>query len=100
GSACVVNRRSSNPLQCFGVSNDTEIIEMAIFVCKKKIDYQHLIQRVLCFRDTEFGTASQIMLIAGMMVLLLQRLYDVPCRYKFRVRRDKIFTDAVRIIVL
>ena len=48
---------------------------MAIFVCKKEIDHQHLIQCVLYFRDAKFGAASQIVLIVGMMVLLLQRLY-------------------------
>ncbi len=59
------------PLESFGVSKKSEIIQMPVFVCNDVIDHDHLIQcRYHIY--AKFQTAIHIMLIYGYIVFFLR----------------------------
>ena len=95
GGAAVIDGGKFEPLQCFGVTDYTEVVEMTVFVGNDIVQHNHPVEeRHSVFNAERLAAIYKMPVHRGAVVLFL-RFQDTPCGDQLGVFRDKILAHTV-----
>ncbi|MNN62676.1 hypothetical protein D3C81_1780010 [compost metagenome] len=82
------------------MTNDTKVVLMPILIGDQIIHDDHPVQGLYNTGNAQCLATIQVMLIHRNMIGLRPGLHHIPGRNQFCLRCDKIFTDAIGVLLL
>ena len=97
--AAVKDGGHAQPLQSLGVTQQAEVVQVAVLIGQKIVHHQHLVQSGYYVIHTQGLTAGDEVLIHRLAVALFLCLHHLPGGDQLGVRGDKIGTHRVGLAV-